>query len=87
MAFDPKIRVESNLFKYSKMFGGKEYILSPMNPYYVKNCTQQKALENAAQARKEGWAARVVKVGTLYVVYERRTGREMRPKKGHKRLY
>lgn len=80
MAFNPELRPEAG-FPYTKKFGGLEYQLSPANPYLVKNCTYATAVERSDQIRKEGWATRVVGIktpkGTAYVVYERRTGREM----------
>ena len=80
MVFNPELRPEAG-FPYTKKIGGLEYRLSPINPYLVKNCTKATAVERSDQIRKEGWATRVVAIkspkGTAYVVYERRTGREM----------
>ena len=79
------------VFPFTKTFAGKNYTQSLDTPTYVRHCTKERAYDTAARLRKEGWAARVVKymtpMGIFYLAYERLTGREMRPKKGHKRLY
>ena len=69
------------IFPASQKFGDKLYKQSLVNPSLVNKCTEATAKERAAQIRKEGWAARIVAfktpIGTAYIVYERRTGREM----------
>lgn len=69
------------VFPATRTIGDKLYKLSLINPSLVNNCNEATAKERAAQIRKEGWAARVVTfkttTGTAYIVYERRTGKEM----------
>ena len=68
------------VFPRLRIFGGKNYHLSLVNPSLVRNTSSKRAKEDVKQLRKEGWAARVVKfetpVGDVYLAYERRTGRE-----------
>ena len=69
------------VFPGTQKFGEKIYKQSLVNPSLVNKCTEATAKERAAQIRKEGWAASIVAfkttTGTAYIVYERRTGREM----------
>lgn len=86
----PAARPEAT-FPFTKLFIGKEYRQSLVNPIFVKDCTLERAEEAVKRLHREGWAARIAKFattsGVIYLVYERRTGREMRPKKGHKVLF
>lgn len=70
------------VFPKLRIFDGKNYHLSLINPTYIKNTSKQRAINDVKQLRKEGWAARVVKfdtpIGTVYLAYERRTGKEMK---------
>jgi hypothetical protein len=78
------------IFPFTKKFNGNEYRQSLINPETIVNCTLQAAKERIGRLRKEGWAARIVKYettcGLVSLIYERRTGREMKPKRGHKLL-
>jgi len=73
------------IFPFSKVFGEKRYSQSLVNPETIVNCTKQAAQERIGRLRREGWAARIVKYettcGQVFLLYERRTGREMRKSK------
>ena len=68
------------VFPRLRIFDGKNYHLSLVNPSLVRNTSKSRAYKDAVQLRREGWAARVVKFetpqGDVYLVYERRTGKE-----------
>jgi hypothetical protein len=79
------------VFPFTRKFGGFEYTMSLDTPDFTINCSEGRARKTVLRLRTEGWAARFVRyktvIGDAFIVYERRTGREMRPKKGHKSLY
>lgn len=73
------------VFPFSKEIGGKTYRQSLINPNYAGNCLKTNAQRIVDQLHREGWAARIVRydtpIGYVYLVYERRTGKEMRKSK------
>lgn len=78
-------------FPFIRFFNGKDYRQTLLTPDWAVMCGITRAKNTVKQLHKEGWAARMVKydttIGPVYIVYERRTGREMAPKKGRRRLY
>lgn len=91
-----KVTPESNptvAFPFSVFFGQpkKAYHQTLVTPSQCKRCTKSRAELDVKLLHQEGWNARMVRydttIGPVYIVYERRTGREMAPKKGHQRLY
>ena len=74
------------IFPRIKKLFRKDFTQSPVNPDYVRTCTENVARGRAKQIRKEGWAAQVCKFktnkGDVWLVYERRTGRELRGRLG-----
>jgi hypothetical protein len=90
-----KVTPDSNpttVFPFSVFFGqSKAYHQTLVTPQLCKKCTKSRAEIDVKLLHQEGWAARMVKydttIGPVYIVYERRTGREMTPKKGSRRLY
>jgi hypothetical protein len=69
-----------DVFPQRRIFNEKIYHMSLINPTYIKNTSMRRAVSDVKQLRSEGWAARVVKfntpIGIVYLVYERRTGKE-----------
>ena len=69
-----------HVFPKLRIFDGKNYHLSLVNPSLIKNTSMRRAVSDVKQLRSEGWAARVVKFdtpgGVVYLAYERRTGKE-----------
>jgi hypothetical protein len=69
--------------------GKKDYHQSLTTPGMIKNCTESRANLDAVLLKKEGWAVKIQKydttIGPVYIVYERRTGKEMKSPIGKKR--